>query len=98
MDKAKRKLDYNKQGIAKSKRLLEATTQLLSKSPDDELKEDPFQNNFYHEIDELKSMTRPELKMQRLKYKALVAKHEQKLAKYRVKMYAKSRKLVSQSQ
>ena len=98
MDKAKRKLDYNKQGIAKFKRLLEATTQLLSKSPDDELKEDPFQNNFYHEIDELKSMTRPELKMQRLKYKAMVAKHEQKLAKYRVKMYAKSRKLVSQSQ
>ena len=95
MNKTRRKFDYSKQGIVKLKRLLEVTSALLSTSASinksqGELtfKEEPTDNNYYHEIDELKQMKRQELKMQRLKYKAQKAKFEQKLAKYRVKLYS----------
>ena len=96
MEKTKKKYEYSKEGIAKTKRLLEATTALLSSSSSTTLNldEDYYDTNYYHEIDLLKQMTRDELKMEHLKLLAQKAKYEQQVAKLRMKRYKASIKYI----
>ena len=96
MEKTKKKYEYSKEGIAKTKRLLEARTALLSSSSSTTLNldEDYYDTNYYHEIDLLKQMTRDELKMEHLKLLAQKAKYEQQVAKLRMKRYKASIKYI----
>ena len=90
LEKTKKKYEYSKEGIAKTKHLLEATTALLSSSYSSatfDLDESYYDTNYYHEIDAFKQMTRDELKMQHLKLQAQKAKYEQQVAKLRMKRY-----------
>lgn len=45
---------------------------------------------WYHNFDELKELSRNELRMEHLKFMAQKAKHEQKIAKQRMKLYGVS--------
>ena len=42
---------------------------------------------WYHNFDKLKELSRNELRMEHLKFMAQKAKHEQKIAKQRMKLY-----------
>lgn len=92
MDKARMKFACNKQHAARARRLLAVTNALLSRHSHE--KETTMigtgDNGWYHEIDWLKQLSRAELKMERLKLTAQKAKHEQKIAKQRMKLYGAS--------
>ena len=45
---------------------------------------------WYHNFDELKELSRNELRMEHLKFMAQKAKHEQKITKQRMKLYGVS--------
>jgi len=86
MIKARGKLESNKQSAMRASRLLEVTIMLLSRR-DTDVKVSCADNGWYHEIDRLKQLPRAELRMEKLKLVAIKAKHDQKIAKQRLKLY-----------
>ena len=86
MIKARGKLESNKQSAMRASRLLEVTRMLLSRR-DTDVKVSCADNGWYHEIDRLKQLPRAELRMEKLKFVAIKAKHDQKIAKQRLKLY-----------
>lgn len=91
MNKARVKFNTNKQNVFRAQRLLEVTNTLLSRDTNaKEIDITCADNGWYHEIDRLKQLCRPELKMERLKLTAMKAKHDQKIAKQRMKLYGAS--------
>ena len=95
MKKARVKFDANKQKLVKSRRLLAITNALLAKDacktePTIYTISNPMDNAWYHDVDELKALSRKELKMERLKLSAQRAKYESKVAKGRLKLYKAS--------
>eukprot|EP00584_Thalassiosira_punctigera_P008028 CAMPEP_0172542872 /NCGR_PEP_ID=MMETSP1067-20121228/13392_1 /TAXON_ID=265564 ORGANISM="Thalassiosira punctigera, Strain Tpunct2005C2" /NCGR_SAMPLE_ID=MMETSP1067 /ASSEMBLY_ACC=CAM_ASM_000444 /LENGTH=274 /DNA_ID=CAMNT_0013329175 /DNA_START=67 /DNA_END=891 /DNA_ORIENTATION=+ len=96
MRKARAKFDSNKRGLARARRLLAVTNALLSKEgrrgsePTIYTVANPVDNAWYHDVDDLKAMSRGELKMERLKLMAQRAKCESKVAKGRLKLYKAS--------
>jgi len=84
--KARGKLESNKQSAMRASRLLEVTRMLLSHR-DSDVKVSCADNGWYHEIDRLKQLPRAELRMEKLKLVAIKAKHDQKIAKQRLKLY-----------
>jgi len=99
MEKAKEKFDYNKRQLARARRLLACCNALLARDslenePTIYTLPNPLDNNFYHDIDELKMLSRQDLKFERLKLDSQKAKFESKVAKGRLKLYGASRALV----
>ena len=91
MNKARIKFNTNKKNVFRALRLLEVTNTLLSRDTNaKEIDITCADNGWYHEIDRLKQLSRPELKMERLKLTAMKAKHDQKIAKQRMKLYGAS--------
>lgn len=82
-DKVKKKFRSSKQDAARVLCLVAASKALLSGNNDII---EPI--GWYHDFDELKLMSRAELKMEHLKFMSQKAKHEQKIAKQRMKLYA----------
>lgn len=98
MDKNKNNYESNKNKSARARRLLAVTNALLQRNdhenePTIYTVANPVDNSWYHEIDELKKLSRDELKMERLKLKVQKAKYEGKVAKARMKLYGASMKL-----
>ena len=104
MEKSKRKFDTNKAKLVQTQRLLSVTTALLAAGggrdspPKMVLEISPLDNAIYHRMDELRSMSRAELKMERLKLAAQTAKLQGKISKQRLKLYGASLTLAQQYQ
>ena len=106
MHKVRSKFESNKLKLAQVQCLIEQTTALLSSRKEGKGAEESASTSeagetdpvVVHETDELRAMSRSELKMQRLKYAAQKIKYEQKLAKYRVKLYGTSLMMAQQQQ
>ena len=99
LDKAKAKFEYNRRKAAKARRLLACCNALLARDllanePTIYNLPNPLDNDIYHHIDELKTMSRQDLKLERLKLHSQKAKFESKVAKGRLKLYDASRALV----
>jgi hypothetical protein len=98
IDKARIKIEYSKQRAARARRLLAVTNALLARNahanePTIYQTANPVDNGWYHEIDDLRQLSRAELKMEKLKFNAQKAKYESKVAKGRLKLYGASRSL-----
>ena len=98
MDKIRMKYESNRNKAARARRLLAVTNALLQRGEHDNeptiyTVANPLDNGWYHEIDELKKLSRAELKMERLKLNVQKAKYESKVAKARMKLYDASLKL-----
>ena len=108
MGKSRRKLEKSKADVVRMERLLAATVALLAASSRGPQEGDssnkivfeisPMDNDIYHQIDELRNMSRVELKMERLKILAQKAKLEGKLAKSRMKLYGASLTMAEERQ
>eukprot|EP00578_Thalassiosira_sp_NH16_P020127 CAMPEP_0181085290 /NCGR_PEP_ID=MMETSP1071-20121207/5154_1 /TAXON_ID=35127 /ORGANISM="Thalassiosira sp., Strain NH16" /LENGTH=250 /DNA_ID=CAMNT_0023167089 /DNA_START=186 /DNA_END=938 /DNA_ORIENTATION=+ len=103
MKEARAKFDSNRQKLIKARRLLAVTNALLAKDvckkePTIYSVANPIDNGWYHDIDRLKTLSRDELKMERMKLMAKRAKFESKVAKGRLKMYQASTKLLQCTQ
>ena len=99
LEKTKAKLEYNRRKAAKARRLLACCNALLARDllahePTIYNVPNPLDNDIYHDIDELKTMSRQDLKLERLKLHSQKAKFESKVAKGRLKLYSASRALV----
>lgn len=99
MQKARAKFDTHKRNLAKARRLLAVTNALLSRDehksePTIYTVQNPADNAWYHDVDELRKLKRGELKMERLKLVAQRAKYESKVAKGRLKLYRASVELM----
>ena len=94
MEKTRKKFETNRMKMLRLKCLLDQTSRLLSRDAQalDQFC-DTSDSSLYHTIDELQAMSRPELKMQRLKYIAQLSQYQQKIAKGRAKLYEASLKL-----
>jgi hypothetical protein len=96
MNKTRSKLQDSKCKRARIQRLLDQTDSLLSKNTTLSLNGcDETDSAVYHSLDELKQMNPTELKYQRLKYMAQKSKLDQKIAKYRLKLYGASLELAN---
>lgn len=97
MSKTRSKLQEAKAKRARIQRLLHQTDSLLSNNKVAPLNGcDETDSTMYHCIDELEQMNSTELKHQRLKYMAQKSKLDQKIAKYRLKLYGVSLELAKQ--
>lgn len=99
LEKTKEKFEYNRRKAAKARRLLACCNALLARDllanePTIYTVPNPLDNDIYHDIDELKAMSRQDLKLERLKLHSQKAKFESKVAKGRLKLYDASRALV----
>ena len=99
LEKTKAKFEYNRRKAAKARRLLACCNALLARDllanePTIYNLPNPQDNDIYHDIDELKTMSRQDLKLERLKLHSQKAKFESKVAKARLKLYGASRALV----
>jgi len=106
MAKIRAKFETGKLELSRVQSLLEHTDMMLSsgsRSGNNDNSEatattassNTVDSEIYHATEELQAMSRTELKMQRLKYVAQKMKLEQKLAKYRVKLYGASLQLAT---
>jgi len=85
-DKAKKKYRDSKQKAIRVERLVAASIAMLtSDDPSRAVLKESI--GWYHDFDELKELSRNELRMEYLKFMAQKAKHEQKIAKQRMKLY-----------
>mmetsp|Transcript_37865 Transcript_37865/g.81748 ORF Transcript_37865/g.81748 Transcript_37865/m.81748 type:complete len:347 (-) Transcript_37865:267-1307(-) len=85
-DKAKKKYKDSKQNAIRVERLVAASIAMLaSDDPSHAVLKESI--GWYHDFDELKELSRNELRMEYLKFTAQKAKHEQKIAKQRMKLY-----------
>jgi len=99
MVKTRSKIQEHKAKRARIQRLIHQATVLLSKNQPAKLDVcDETDSAIYHGIDELQQMSRTELKYQRLKYVAQKTKIEQKIAKYRLKLYGVSMELAKEEE
>jgi hypothetical protein len=95
--KHKGKFQKAKLELARAHDLIQLTNRLLT-TRDENLSSETTattsrtDSSVYHALEELQTMSRPELKMQRLKYLAQKAECEQKIAKSRAKLYQQSRR------
>ena len=99
LEKTKAKFEYNRRKAAKARRLLACCNALLARDllanePTIYNLPNPLDNDIYYDIDELKTMSRQDLKLERLKLQSQKAKFESKVAKGRLKLYGASRALV----
>ena len=96
MNKTRSKLQDSKCKRTRIERLLYQTDSLLSSNTTLSLSVcDETDSTIYHSMDELKQMNPTELKYQRLKYMAQKSKLDQKIAKYRLKLYGTSLELAN---
>lgn len=93
MEKAQGKFMNNEMKLAHLERLLHVTTLLLARGKDAEIPNDEETSSLAKEIASLQTMTRQQLKLQRLKYAEKRAKYERNRAKCRVKRFAASLEL-----
>lgn len=99
MEKARGKFEYNRRKAARARRLLACCNALLARDrltnePTIYTLPNPLDNDIYHDIDELKKLSRQELKLERLKLDAQKARFESKVKKGRLKLYGASRALI----
>ena len=99
MEKARAKFEYNRRKAARARRLLACCKALLARDtlanePTIYKVPNPLDNDIYHDIDELKKLSRQELKLERLKLHSQKLKFESKVSKARLKLYGASRALV----
>ena len=99
MEKARGKFEYNRRKAARARRLLACCNALLARDrlanePTIYTLPNPLDSDIYHDIDELKKLSRQELKLERLKLDAQKARFESKVKKSRLKLYGASRALV----
>ena len=99
MEKARGKFEYNRRKAARARRLLACCNALLARDrlanePTIYTLPNPLDSDIYHDIDELKKLSRQELKLERLKLDAQKARFESKVKKSRLKLYGASRTLV----
>jgi hypothetical protein len=93
MEKARDKLNDSERKFARANVLLKVATLFLADGQDVEIPDDAAVAGSHETIAELRSMTRSELKLQRLKYVEQKAKYEGDRAKFRAKRYAASLQL-----
>lgn len=98
MNKMRSKLQDAKAKKNRIQRLLHQTQSLLSNKPLYLNNLDETDSAIYHSIDELEQMNSRELKYARLKYIAQRNKADQKISKYRLKLYGMSLELAKQEQ
>ena len=99
MEKARGKFEYNRRKVARARRLLACCNALLARDrlanePTIYTLPNPLDSDIYHDIDELKKLSRQELKLERLKLDAQKARFESKVKKGRLKLYGASRALI----
>lgn len=92
-EKTRKKFSKNKMEVFRSQQLIDYTELLLSGDKDAPIPKTVIDSFDDHHLDELRTMSNAELKLQQLKYLANKAKCEQNIAKYRVKLYEDSLKL-----
>ena len=107
MEKSRRKFEKSKADVVRIQRLLDVVDALLaagkgSQDGDSSSKilfeSSPVDNDIYHQIDELRDMSRAELEMERLKILAQKVKFEEKAKKRRMKLYGASLTMTEEQQ
>jgi hypothetical protein len=99
IEKERKKMEKARGKLLATRRLLACCNALLARDrlanePTIYTLPNPLDNDIYHDIDELKKLSRQELKLERLKLDAQKARFESKVKKGRLKLYGASRALV----